>query len=166
MFVGSRLRTQLSGLREHYTISLWCWNGMPNEGRDTSGWLISRDHDNTLSSYGNHLGIGGKAGHTGQLIFQHGNDAETIVAGSTILPRWTWQHIVLVRDGTAVKAYLNGKLELQTTTPNDMPSDLAQLFFAGRSDNDSNWEGRIDEVAVFDTALAAQQISGLATGRN
>lgn len=31
----------------------------------------------------------------------------------------------------------------------------------GRSDNDSNWVGRIDEVAVFDRALNVVKMTGL-----
>jgi hypothetical protein len=38
---------------------------------------------------------------------------------------------------------------------------VPSCFFAGRSDNDSNWEGRLDEVAVFDRALGAEEIAKL-----
>jgi Concanavalin A-like lectin/glucanases superfamily len=158
-FVGGRLRAQLEDLGEHYSISLWLWNGMPNDGRDVSGWFISRDHDNGLSSDGDHLGIGGKSGHTGQLIFQHGNDTLSIIAGKTEIPRWTWQHVIFVRDGNTVRAYLNGQLELEAKASS--ASSIEQLFIAGRSDNDSNWEGRIDEVAVFDRALTPTDITYL-----
>ena len=35
---------------------------------------------------------------------------------------------------------------------------IEQLFVGGRSDNQLNFEGRIDEVAVFDRALSVQEI--------
>lgn len=155
LFVGGRLRANLAELGDGYSISLWLWNGMPNEGRDVSGWFFSRDHDNGLSAFGEHLGIGGKSGNTGRLIFQAGNSAAALTGGKTEIPRWTWQHIVLVRDGDKVRAYLNGTLEIETTAP---ATKIPQTFFGGRSDNDSNWEGRLDEIAIFDRALAADEV--------
>ena len=42
------------------------------------------------------------------------------------------------------------------------PAGLDRLFFGGRCDNQSNWEGRLDEIAVFDRALSAEEIVDLA----
>ena len=41
------------------------------------------------------------------------------------------------------------------------PADLDQCFFGGRSDNDSNWEGRLDEIAIFNRALNAGEVAKL-----
>lgn len=162
MFVGGRLRASIPEVRDHYTISLWLWNGMPNAGREVSGWLFSRGRNFGLGAYGDHLGIGGTSGNTGRLIFFHGADPAAIVAGKTEIPRWQWQHVALVRDGEKVRAYLNGQLEFETTAPANFPADLHDLFLGGRSDSDSNWEGRLDEIAVFDRALSEQEIASLA----
>ena len=161
-FVGGRLRTRLDGWGDRYTVSLWAWNGMPNEGRDVSGWLYSRGPDQGLARYGEHLGIGGKAGNPGRLIFFHGDDARRVVAGTTVIPRWQWCHVALVREGPAVRVYLDGKLEITTAAPADFPAGFDQGFFGGRSDNASNWEGRLDEIAVFPRALTAQDVARLA----
>ncbi|MFA6543217.1 MAG: LamG-like jellyroll fold domain-containing protein [Limisphaerales bacterium] len=160
-FVGGRLRARLAGLGERYSISLWLWNGMPNEGRDVSGWLFSRDHDLGLGAFGDHLGIGGRSGHTGKLTFLHGDSPQTIIAGRTEIPRWQWQHVVLVRDGGTVRAYLNGSLELEAQAPAKFPAGFDQCFLGGRSDNESNWEGRLDEIAVFNRALNAKEVAKL-----
>ena len=160
-FVGGRLRARMAGLGDRYSVSLWLWNGMPNTGRDVSGWLFSRDHDHGLGPFGDHLGIGGQSGHTGKLIFLHGADAKSVTAGKTEIPRWQWQHVVLVRDGGTVRAYLNGQLELEAKVPANFPAGFDQCFIGGRSDNDSNWEGRLDEVAVFNRALSASEVAKL-----
>lgn len=160
-FVGGRLRARMAGLGDRYSVSLWLWNGMPNTGRDVSGWLFSRDHDHGLGPFGDHLGIGGQSGHTGKLIFLHGADAKSVTAGKTEIPRWQWQHVVLVRDGGTVRAYLNGQLELEAKVPANFPAGFDQCFLGGRSDNDSNWEGRLDEVAVFNRALSASEVAKL-----
>lgn len=160
-FVGGRLRARLAGLGDRYSVSLWLWNGMPNDGRDTSGWLFSRGPDQGLSAQGEHLGVGGKAGHPGCLVFFHGDNPATALAGRTLIPRWEWQHVVLVRDGQSVRVYLNGRPEIDAQAPG-CPAWLEQCFFGGRSDNDSNWEGRLDEVAVFNRPLSPAEVARLA----
>ncbi len=162
MFVGGRLQGQIFRLADEYSVSLWIWNGMPNEGRDVSGWFFSRGTDHGLSQWSDHLGIGGTSGHAGKLMFFHGDDQSTATAGTTVIPRWEWQHVTLVRSGETVKLYLNGELELETKTPAGFPVGLDRLFFGGRTDNQFNWEGRLDEIAVFDRALTPKEISDLA----
>ena len=160
-FVGGRLRARLQGLGDHYSVSMWLWNGMPNDGRDVTGWLFSRNHDHGLDGDGDHLGIGGKGGHTGRLIFFHGGDPEVVHAGKAVIPRWQWRHVVLVRDGEAVRVYLNGELDLEAKTATGTLAELPQCFFGGRSDGASSWEGRLDEIAVFDRALTHEDVKRL-----
>jgi hypothetical protein len=160
--VGGRLRAQMDGLGDHYSVSMWLWNGMPNDGRDISGWIFSRSRDHGLGAFGDHLGIGGRSGHAGRLIFLHGDDANALAAGTGEIPRWQWQHVVLVRDGGNVRVYLNGRLDLETKSATNALASLHQCFFGGRSDNDSNWEGRLDEIAVFNRALTAKEAARLA----
>ena len=160
MFAGGRLRSRMKSLSDQWSISLWLWNGMPHSARDVSGWLFSRGHNHGLSSSSDHLGIGGTSGHTGRLIFFHGNDASEITGGSTYIARWQWNHVAFVRDGKVVRAYLNGRLEFEATTDASVQS-IDTLFIGGRSDNHANWEGRLDEVAVFNRSLNAKEISKL-----
>ena len=49
MFVGGRVRSRFEKLTDQYSVSLWLWNGMPNDGRDVSGWFFSRGRDNGLA---------------------------------------------------------------------------------------------------------------------
>jgi hypothetical protein len=141
---------------------MWVWNGMPNDARPVSGWLFSRGYAYALSDNGDHFGIGGVSGQTGRLIFFHGKDPANAVGGRTEVPRWQWQHVTFARDGENVRGYLNGHLEFETKAPLGALSEVPQCFFGGRSDNDSNWEGRLDEIAVFDRALTAEEIVTLA----
>ena len=68
---------------------------------------------------------------------------------------------MLVRDKNKVRVYLNGTLELETDSDIDPFQSPANCFFGGRSDNDSNFEGRLDEIAVFDRALNAAEVAKL-----
>ena len=162
MFAGGRLQARFKGLNDHYSVSLWMWNGMPAEGRPVAGWLFSRGWDHGLATSSEHLGIGGSSGHTGRLVFFRGSNPADIVAGKTEIPRWTWQHVAFVRNGDRVAVYLNGKLELDTKSTAVFPPGLDFLHLAGRSDRQSNWEGRLDEIAIFNRSLSPTEVAQLA----
>jgi len=164
-FAGGRLESRIAGLKDRYSVSFWFWNGMPADGRETAGWMLSRGRGHGLGPQGDHLGIGGTATAPGKLIFQHGaaKDGAQPLAGRTEIARWTWNHVVFVRDGQVVRVFLNGEPqpEIEAQAPADFPAGFDQWFFGGRCDNDSNWEGRLDEIAVFDRALSAEEIAKL-----
>lgn len=162
MFVGGRVVARLPELEDRYSVSLWLWNGLPVEARGVTGWCFSRGWDYGLGAAGDHLGVGGTSGHAGKLIFLHGSDPGTIAAGRTEIPRWEWRHVVLVRDGEAVRVYLNGQLEIETTAPAGFPAGFDRVFVGGRSDRNDSWEGRIDEAAIFDRPLTAEEVVQLA----
>ncbi|MGI9472557.1 MAG: LamG-like jellyroll fold domain-containing protein [Rubripirellula sp.] len=153
-FAGGRMRSRLDELGDDYTLSLHFWNGMPNDARATTGWLFSRDHDHAISGHGQHLGIGGTSTQPGRLLFQQGLDKP--LQGTTEIPRWSWNRVLLVRQSGRVRVYLNDnpKPEIDVATSALGDATIASCFIGGRSDNDSNFEGRIDEVAVFDGARA------------
>ena len=164
-FAGGRLESRIAGLKDRYSVSLWFWNGMPADGRETAGWMFSRGHGHGLGPQGDHLGIGGTATAPGKLIFLHGDeqDGAKPLVGRTEIARWTWNHVVFVRDGQAVRVHLNGdsQPEIEAKSPAGFPAAFDQLFFGGRCDNNSNWEGRLDEIAVFDRPLSAEEIAAL-----
>ncbi|QDS96390.1 Neutral/alkaline non-lysosomal ceramidase [Roseimaritima multifibrata] len=146
-FAGGRMRTSLDNLSGDYSVQVSVWNGMPNEGRETTGWIFSRDHDDALSEQGEHLGIGGTASKPGCLIFQQGNG--DVVVGSTPLERWTWNRVRMVRKGDQVNVYLNGAEAPElTATVSANSGTIPHVFFGGRSDNEANFEGRLDSISI------------------
>ncbi len=164
-FAGGRLRARLDVPGDQYSVALWFWNGMPTDAREVAGWMFSRGRDHGQSPHDDHLGIGGTI-HPGRLVFLHGaeDDGEKLAVGRTPIERWSWNQVVLVRNGHSVRVYLNGRQppEIETESTAVRPIPLDQFFFGGRSDNQSNWEGRLDEIAVFDRALSAEEIKRLA----
>ncbi len=163
-FAGDRMLARLPELNDAYTVTMWFWNGMPNDAREVAGWMFSRGHDNGLSADSEHLGLGGTATQPGRLVFARGDGASPLV-GSTEIARWTWNHVTLVRNGPNVRVYLNGnpKAELEAVVSSDARLTSDRCFFGGRCDNDSNWEGRLDEVAVFDRILSPSEIRSLSS---
>jgi hypothetical protein len=164
-FAGGRMRTRLANLSPAYSVSLWFWNGMPVNGRDITGWMFSRGRDSYLLAHGDHLGIGGLSGDTGKVIYQNGDGKP--VGGRTAIERWRWNHLVMVRDRDRVRVFLNGNREpeIDIAVRTDFPPSFDQLFFGGRSDNSDNWEGRLDEIAVFDRALSTTEVEALSIRR-
>ena len=151
-FAGGRMVSQLDTIGDEYTVSMWCWNGMPVDARQVSGWMFSRGRDQTPALFGEHLGIGGKDFHAGKFILLAGGQLTT---GSAEIPRWTWTQIVMTVANNEIKVFVNGSDYPDVVAPatvNQLPLD--RLFIGGRCDHASNWEGRIDEVAIFDRILS------------
>lgn len=152
-FAGGRMRARVDSLDDRYSVVMSFWNGMPNDARETAGWLFSLDHPHAISGRGEHLGVGGTGSEPGRLIFQHGHGKPLV--GKSEIQRWTWNELRLVREGKRVRVYLNGgeEPEIDAEVASSPSAAVTTCFVGGRSDNDSNWEGRIDEVAIFDRAL-------------
>jgi len=157
-FAGGRIKAQLAELGSRYSVELWFWNGMPADARAVTGYLFSRGVDGAKGAPGDHLGIGGTHEGTdaqGRLFF-NGDDFEQVAVGTTEIELRTWNHVVLVRDGEQVTVYLNGRADPEITgraTPGCGPD----VFLGGRADNLFNFEGKIDEVALYHRALTAQE---------
>ncbi|MBL9166544.1 MAG: HEAT repeat domain-containing protein [Verrucomicrobiales bacterium] len=160
-FAGGRLRAGAPRTRGAYTAEFWVWNGLPTSVRDTTGYLFSRGDDGVYGAPGEHLSIGGTRTVPGRLVFSNGgSDRSQSLVGKRDLPWRTWHHVVLVRDGKRVAAYVNGEtdpdlageLEPGRETPTE------ELFFGGRSDGAFGLEGKLDEVAWYDRALAPGEI--------
>ena len=161
-FAGGRMKSQVK-LGENYSVSFWLWNALPPDARAVTGYAFSRGTDGDKLAAGEHLGIGGtyKPEAQGRLILFNGNAADQLLTGKTKLALKAWHHVVLVREGAKVRVHLDGKPvpDLEGELPVVIKSD--DVFIGGRSDNLFNWEGKLDEVALFDRALPAGEVSQL-----
>ncbi|MEC7923098.1 MAG: LamG-like jellyroll fold domain-containing protein [Planctomycetota bacterium] len=161
-FAGGRLRTTLPALGKTYSVSMWIWNGISSRVKPVTGYFFSRGEDGDRQALGEHLGISGTHGDLppGRLFFYTGNEVGRVVPGRTVLEFRDWHHVVLVRDPAALKVYLDGKLEIEEELewtieePGKLP-----VFIGGRSDKLFGFEGKLDEVAVFDRALSAAEVA-------
>ncbi len=156
-FAGGRMDAKLPDLGARYTVSFWFYNAMPHNGRPVTGYLFSRGEDG--SSEGDHLGIGGNAASRGKLIFYNGDTKRELLAGTTELELKTWYHVAMVRDGSHVRVYLDGDLEPEIDAAATITRpENSLVYVGGRSDGRFNFEGKIDEVAVFDRVLPTRGI--------
>lgn len=88
----------------------------------------------------------------------------TIDNFTTVLSTGVWQHLCVVRSGTTVTGYVDGSADADTiTTAHSIPNDA--LFIGGRYDGSGQaMDGRLAEVAIWDVALTAAEVSALAQG--
>ncbi len=156
-FAGGRLEAKLDSLPGAYTIELWFWNGLPNDARPVTGDLLSvgTDRDSTI------LGIGGTVLEPGRLFLRSGPNRLTLSSPRTVIPPRTWHHLALVNAGKGVIAHLDGSHEFRIGPDADAApyQGPGWLYLGGRGDGDSNFEGKIDEVALYDRALGADEIA-------
>jgi len=134
---------------------------MPEDLRAVTGYFFSLGIEGDAEAAGDHLGIDGTNGAMGKLIFYNGNRAKGILTGRTPLGLRKWHSVALVRQGRNVTVYLDGQAipEMAGEIDVTVPPDGAELFLGGRCDRFANFEGKLDEVAVYDRALLADEIA-------
>ncbi len=85
---------------------------------------------------------------------------------AALLPTGAWTHVAVTLGAGTGRLYVNGAL-VNTATITLKPSDIAPVVnFIGKSQwsADPLFNGRVDDFAVFNTALSATQIAALMNG--
>ena len=161
-FAGGRLRSEFDP-GEEYSVEFWLWNGLPADARAVTGYVYSRGPDGDEKARGEHLGIGGThMPHlAGRLFLFNGNERDQVWGGRTTLALRAWHHVVLVREGERVRVHLDGRLEpeIEGVFEHTVPSGERSLFMGGRNDGLFNFEGKLDEIAMYQRALIPSEIS-------
>jgi hypothetical protein len=154
---GGRLRSAPILPQESCTVELWFWNGLPNDARPVTGYLLARSSARGAFET---LGLGGTGTAAGRLFLSRRSSSSPFTGKTLIQPR-TWHHLALVRSGTRATVYLDGN-----TTPEIVANLMAEVEISpcavtigGRDDTEATFEGKIAEVACFDRALTAAEIA-------
>jgi hypothetical protein len=158
---GGRVQANLPGVDDVYSVEFWFWNGLPNDARAVTGYLFSRSSNDDDNARGDQLAIiGGKSG-AAYLLFSNSVGRNATLAGRTAIELRTWNHVVVVRDGHQVRAYLNGKAEpgINGGSPPDLRAAGNKWSFGGRNDGSFGLEGKLSEVAIYNRALTPEEIA-------
>lgn len=81
----------------------------------------------------------------------------------TALSLNTWTHIAVVYDGSTTKMYLNGSQNQSLSYSGSITSFSGSQCYVGRGTGGTGdeWPGKLDEVRVYDRALASGDITAL-----
>ncbi|MEW4486494.1 LamG-like jellyroll fold domain-containing protein [Thalassoglobus sp. JC818] len=83
------------------------------------------------------------------------------LTGDSSLDLKSWRHVVVTVDGEAVSFFEEGKLVASTPFKALAVSESDPLWFGTDASLTDVWNGRIDEVALFDRALSADEVASL-----
>ena len=164
-FVEGRIRGEAKSLGGSYTASFWFRNDLDNKARPVTAYLFSRGPNTNTRAPGDHLGIGGTSTQAaGTLFLFNGNVAKGFVGGTTVLAPGTWNHVVLIRSGSRVTAFLNGQAkpefdgEIKPTA-----ADSHEFYLGARNDGFASLTGRIAQFALFNRAVTNDEAAQLNT---
>ncbi len=83
---------------------------------------------------------------------------DVIAYGTTVLSLRTWTHLAVTYDGTALRLYVNGVLESTLPDRGTISTSTNPLQIGGDSIYGRYFAGTIDEIRIYNTALAQSQI--------
>jgi hypothetical protein len=134
------------------TVNQASWRRLVSKERyvsssDRGGWAL--EINATGDTNPNTLGFYRWNGTTGQ----------TIVKSTTTTVPGTWYHVVATYDGTNMRMYVNGALEATVASAISVENHTQMLAFGKLSNGASYYAGQMDEVALYGSALSAQQVS-------
>jgi hypothetical protein len=152
-FAGGRLKAELKSHSGDYSVEFWFWHGLSDDVRPISGYLFSQGTKIGDRWSGEQIGLSGGPGKPTHLVLTcEGHEKTPYTCRRNVLPR-TWHHVALVREEKQVKIYLDGTLELKADANPATEKRGSEMYFGGRFDHAFNFEGKIDEIAIFDHTL-------------
>jgi hypothetical protein len=140
------------------SVSLWFWQPAPiGDLRRTVVTLA-----NPTEALGLHIGL--QAGLPSVWVWRQFLGTALVAASQPSPAGWT--HLVLVHQGNLLRLYVNGALagngiHLSRAAP---VTTFMLGAYAPNEGVDERWNGRIDDVRLYDRALTATEIRALAEG--
>ena len=87
--------------------------------------------------------------------------SQSTVIGESVLPLREWRHVVLTVDGHNMHFYEDGKLVGSKACAELATSESDPIWFGTNASTTQAWDGRIDELSLFNKALSPDQIKTL-----
>jgi len=147
-YVNCGTDSSLRFTSEPFTLSAWIYSTSTSSGAE----IIA--NDDVSNGYG-FLTIAG-----GTLRFTTRGTTDVYTDSSTTIPTNTWAHVVAIYTGSngERKIYINGVEDASESITGSITAADDPLFIGQRADSSNYFQGKIDEVKVYNYALTAEQI--------
>ena len=155
--------------------SMCCWVNFTelNSSSNLGGGLISQHRRDNNTGFG--MNIKYVSSTTGYLTVSTGNGTNrtyVTYTGNTLLQANTWYHVGCTYDGSYIKLYVNGQLDLtQAYVGMSVPADYLTIFCWSLSGTTGNtvWggyklKGKLNDVRVYNHCLSTKEIEEIAKG--
>ncbi len=109
----------------------------------------------TFYSYSLFLGAF-NSGHLEGFVADESEEWSEVKSGEA-LPAKTWSHVAFTSDGAYLRLYVDGQL-VDTENASEIASSEGPLYLGCWPSEGEHFEGRIDEVRIYDRALDAGEI--------
>ena len=162
-FAGGHLRPDLDRVPAILGVEFWFWNALPTDARAITGTLIAFDGEIAGKTNPLTLSIGGTRNAAGRLLLTTGSARNKSLAGKSVIAPRTWHHLFFERDGRRAIVYLDGQLEIEAALEGDAV-EVSEIrnhapMIGGLRGGDFPFEGKIDEVALYDRALEPSEMT-------
>jgi putative membrane-bound dehydrogenase-like protein len=149
---GGHLAANLPQPLNQYSLVMRFWNALPTHVRDTTGVLLDNGSET--------LQIAGKAAgqDAGKLTLKAAGMSWT---GKTSLALQHWHQVAVTRENKRIRVYLDGNEQPEIDAAITSPNSAEQWLIGSDKHSAAPFDGKIDEVAVLDRALAGAEIAAL-----
>ena len=135
-----------------YTVGMWVYNISNKDSGGQGPIQIGKMVNNSPAQY---WSFGTKA--NGLVEWYYYNGSIQRVSGTTTIPLSTWTLLTMSLSGTTITLYINGILEKTGTKVGTPLTDGSTPLIFG-ANHSTYYNGRIDEVKIFNRALTAAEI--------
>jgi hypothetical protein len=156
--INSTSTTPFDASAKNFTISAWI---NVSTFQNDATIITKYGASSGVQSY--QLGFQGSGNNTKLVFYEKDGGTTAVHNSSTVLTAGQWYHIGLVRNSTQVIFYINGSAETISAT-NSINDGGSQSIIIGRQEGYSttSFNGKIDQVRLFNTALNSTQVGQLA----
>lgn len=156
---GNKLDYQGNEGKGGFTISVW----VNSYSSFSSGYrqIISKGYWTSTSDNGGYnIDVSYTDGFKFRLSLKNssGTASYKTVFSKTTCTVGEWYHLVGVYDGGQARLYINGRLEAIDEYSGGIKDNTSNFTIGSYSDGNSNWDGAIDHVKIWQRALSDQEI--------
>ncbi|HAO46726.1 MAG TPA: LamG domain-containing protein [Ferruginibacter sp.] len=119
--------------------------------------IIYKDANGINANYQLSVSAGNKA----QISFVNTSLTPIAATGSTTVTDGNWHYAVGTYDGSNLKLYVDGALEATTASATIPVTGAGQLYLGADNSGTGKFNGSLDELSIWNTALSLTQVQNL-----